>query len=58
MVNLPLGELVAFRVAAKYGYQPGWINVFGPEVRTSNTLYGVPVLADPADSASPTPTPS
>ena len=49
MVNVPLGDVVAFRVAAKYDYQPGWINVFGPLLRTSDTIYGVPLLADPKD---------
>ena len=37
MVNVPLGDVLAFRASAKYDYEPGWINVFGPEERTSNT---------------------
>ena len=47
MFNVPLGDVIAFRASARYDYQPGWIKVFGPEVRTSNTLYGTPVLAEP-----------
>ena len=49
MVNVPLGDTVAFRAAGKYTYEPGWINVYGPEIRTDNTIYGVPLLANPAD---------
>jgi iron complex outermembrane recepter protein len=49
MVNVPLGEVLAFRAAAKYDYEPGWIKVFGPLERSSNDLYGVPLLADPGD---------
>src|SRR5919108_5760512 len=30
MLNVPLGEVVAFRAAARYDREPGWINVFGP----------------------------
>jgi outer membrane receptor protein involved in Fe transport len=55
MVNVPLGDVVAFRASAKYDYQPGWINVFGPEVRTNNTAYGIPLLADPADPVNSSP---
>jgi outer membrane receptor protein involved in Fe transport len=55
MVNIPLGDVVAFRAAARYDYQPGWINVFGPEARTNNTLYGVPLLADPANPVNSSP---
>jgi iron complex outermembrane recepter protein len=55
MVNIPLGDVLAFRAAAKYDYQPGWIDVFGPEQRTNNTLYGVPVLATPGDVVNSSP---
>jgi iron complex outermembrane receptor protein len=55
MINVPLGEVVAFRAAAKYDYQPGWINVFGPLERTNNGLYGVPLLADPGDVVNSSP---
>src|SRR5580700_737231 len=30
MVNVPLGDVLAFRASANYAYEPGWINVFGP----------------------------
>jgi iron complex outermembrane recepter protein len=49
MLNVPLGETLAFRIAAKYDYQPGWINAFGLLRRTNDTAYGVPLLANPAD---------
>jgi iron complex outermembrane recepter protein len=49
MANIPIGDTLAFRAAAKYAYEPGWIKVFGLLDRTHNGLYGVPVLADPAD---------
>ena len=55
MFNIPLGDVLAFRASARYDYQPGWINVFGPEVRTSNTLYGTPVLANPGDPVNSSP---
>jgi iron complex outermembrane recepter protein len=55
MLNVPLGDVLAFRAAAKYDYQPGWINVFGPLERTNNTLYGVPLLANPADPVDSSP---
>jgi outer membrane receptor protein involved in Fe transport len=55
MVNVPLGDVMAFRAAAKYAYEPGWINVFGPEQRTSDTLYGTPLLADPSDPINSSP---
>jgi iron complex outermembrane receptor protein len=49
MVNLPLGDTVALRVAAKYAYEPGWINVFGLLKRSDNGIYSAPALANPAD---------
>ena len=49
MVNLPLGDTAAFRASAKYAYEPGWIKAFGLLRRTDDTLYGVPVLANPGD---------
>jgi outer membrane receptor protein involved in Fe transport len=49
MLNLPLGDTAAFRAAAKYAYEPGWIKAFGLLERTDNTIYGTPVLANPAD---------
>lgn len=49
MANIPLGDTLAFRAAAKYAYEPGWIKAFGLLERTGNGLYGTPVLADPGD---------
>ncbi|MHB1869483.1 MAG: TonB-dependent receptor [Steroidobacteraceae bacterium] len=49
VLNLPIGDKLAFRVAAKYDYQPGWINVYGLLKRTNPGLFGTPVLANPAD---------
>jgi iron complex outermembrane receptor protein len=49
MLNVPLGETVAFRASAKYSYEPGWIRVFGQLARTNNGIYGTPLLANPAD---------
>jgi iron complex outermembrane recepter protein len=55
MLNVPLGDTLAFRVAGKYAYEPGWINIWGPEVRSENTIYGVPALANPADPVGSSP---
>jgi outer membrane receptor protein involved in Fe transport len=55
MANIPLGDTLAFRAAAKYAYEPGWIKVFGLLDRTSNGLYGTPVLADPGDPVNSSP---
>jgi len=55
MVNVPLGDVLAFRASANYAYEPGWINVFGPEERTNNGLYGVPLLATAGDIVNSSP---
>jgi len=49
MLNVPLGDTLAFRVSGKYDYEPGFINVYGLMERTGSPLNGIPVLADPAD---------
>lgn len=49
LLNVPFGDSVAFRVAGKYAYEPGWIKAFGLLERTNNGVYGVPLLANPAD---------
>jgi iron complex outermembrane receptor protein len=49
ILNLPLGHELAFRVAAKYDDQPGWIDVYGLLARTNGGVSGVPELADPSD---------
>jgi outer membrane receptor protein involved in Fe transport len=55
MVNLPLGDTAAFRAAAKYAYEPGWINAFGLLARTDNTIFGTPLLANPGDPVNSSP---
>ena len=55
MLNAPLGDMAAFRVAGKYEYEPGWIGVYGPEVRTNDTVYGTPLPATPADPVNSSP---
>jgi len=49
MVNVPMGDTMAFRASAKFGYEPGWIDAYGLLKRTGSPLTGIPVLADPAD---------
>jgi len=49
ILNLPIASTMAFRAAATYDYQPGWINVYGLLKRTSPGISGIPELADPAD---------
>lgn len=49
IVNLPLGQRFAFRVAAKYDYEPGFIDTYGLFARTNNGLSGIPLLANPSD---------
>lgn len=49
MANIPVGDTLAFRAAAKYTYEPGWIKAFGLLDRSNNSIFGIPVLADPAD---------
>lgn len=46
MLNIPAGDTLAFRVAANYERQPGYIDVFGLVRRDPD---GAPVLADPGD---------
>jgi len=48
-LNIPLADTLAFRVAAKYEYEPGWIDAYGLLERTGSALTGIPVLADPGD---------
>src|ERR1700722_8544280 len=49
MVNLPLGDQLAFRVSGKYAYEPGFVDTYGLFARTNNGLPGLPLLANPAD---------
>ncbi len=49
LVNIPLGDVLAFRASAKYDYQPGFVNTYGLFVRSNNGLSGIPALANPAE---------
>jgi outer membrane receptor protein involved in Fe transport len=49
VLNVPMGDTLAFRAAAKFGYQPGYDDVYGLLKRTGSPLTGIPVLADPGD---------
>jgi iron complex outermembrane recepter protein len=49
MVNIPLTDTLAFRAAAKYAYEPGFISAYGLLKRSNNSLSGIPELANPAD---------
>ncbi len=49
MVNIPLGDTLAFRASAKYAYDPGFITVNGLLARSNSGLSGIPELANPSD---------
>jgi len=49
MVNVPIGDTLAFRASGKYAYEPGYIDIYGLVKRTGSLLTGAPVLADPTD---------
>ena len=49
MINIPIGDDLAFRASAKYVSEPGWINAYGLFARTNNGLSGIPLLANPSD---------
>jgi iron complex outermembrane recepter protein len=49
VLNAPLGDTLALRIAAKYEYDPGFINVYGILQRPGPTLTGIPTLANPAE---------
>jgi outer membrane receptor protein involved in Fe transport len=49
LVNMPLGDVLAFRASAKYDYEPGFVNTYGLFKRTNNGLSGIPLLANPAE---------
>ncbi len=49
MVNIPLGDTLAFRVSAKYAYEPGFIDAYGLLKRSNSGVSGIPELANPAD---------
>jgi iron complex outermembrane receptor protein len=47
VLNIPIGESLAFRASGNYAYQPGFIDVYG--ILKSSGPLGIPVLANPAD---------
>ena len=49
LLNVPLGDVLAFRASAKYDYEPGFVNTYGLFMRTNNGLSGIPLLANPAE---------
>lgn len=50
MINVPLGETLAWRTSAKYDYSPGVVEAFGLLVRDGNDdLHSIPILANPGD---------
>jgi outer membrane receptor protein involved in Fe transport len=49
MVNIPVTDTLAFRAAAKYAYEPGFISAYGLLKRSNNGLSGIPELANPSD---------
>jgi outer membrane receptor protein involved in Fe transport len=49
MLNIPIGDTLALRVAGKYQYDPGFINASGILERTGSSVSGIPVLADPSE---------
>ena len=49
LLNVPLGDVLAFRASAKYDYEPGFVNTYGLFVRTNNGLSGIPLLANPSE---------
>ena len=48
MLNIPIGDTLAFRASGKYAYEPGFINEYG-NLATSGSPISIPVLANPAD---------
>ena len=55
VLNVPLGDTLAVRVAAKYADEPGWIDVFGLLKRNGTGIYDAPTLANPADPVNSSP---
>jgi iron complex outermembrane receptor protein len=49
MLNIPIGDVLAFRVSGKYAYEPGFIDVYGILKQNGPPISGIPVLANPAD---------
>lgn len=55
MINIPIGETLAFRASGKYAYDPGFVDVYGLLKRTNGGLSGVPELANPNDPVTSSP---
>jgi outer membrane receptor protein involved in Fe transport len=49
MLNVPIGETLAFRASGGYVYAPGFIDVYGILKRSDSSVFGTPILANPAD---------
>jgi outer membrane receptor protein involved in Fe transport len=49
MLNVPVGDTLAFRASGKYAYEPGFIDVYGILKRPGPFISAIPVLANPAD---------
>jgi iron complex outermembrane receptor protein len=49
MINIPIGETLAFRASTKYEYDPGYITAYGLMKTIGAGVTGVPVLANPGD---------
>jgi outer membrane receptor protein involved in Fe transport len=49
VVNIPMGDTLAFRGSGKYAYDPGFINAYGLFKRNNDSVFGVPLLANPSD---------
>jgi iron complex outermembrane recepter protein len=48
MLNVPMGDAFAFRIAGKYEYEPGFIDAYGLMARNGSSLSSLPILADPS----------
>jgi outer membrane receptor protein involved in Fe transport len=55
VINIPIGDTVAFRASGKYDYEPGFIDAYGLLSRTNNGVTGVPLLANPSDPVNSSP---
>jgi len=49
MLNVPIGDTLAFRASGKYSYEPGFIDAYGFLERPGSLVSGIPTLANPAD---------
>ena len=49
LLNIPVGDSLAFRTSAKYVYEPGFISTYGLFKRTDSSFLGIPLPAYPGD---------